>query len=60
MNNFLEIKNVHGTTVLINISKIEYIYESNEDPRYSALIFMSDGSNIKVTESIEFIKERLK
>lgn len=59
MNSFIEIVNSIGCSVLINVSKIEYIYDSQEDPRYNVIIFMSDGSNIKSTESFKGIKHKI-
>ena len=60
MNNFLEIENSTGSNVLINIDKVQYICNSDEDPRYNCIIFMSDGSNIKTKETFKQIKAKIK
>lgn len=59
MKNFLEIVNVQGRVVLLNIEGIESIQESIEDSRYNTIIFMLNGGNYKTTETIEQIKAKL-
>jgi len=64
MRNFLEIKDLYGLNVLINIDKVLYVCDSNEDSDediiYNAIIFMEDGSNIKTEQTFKQIKARIK
>lgn len=64
MINFLEIKDLYGLNVLINIDKVLYVCDSNEDSDddiiYNAIIFMADGSNIKTEQTFKQIKAKIK
>ena len=65
MRNFLEIKDLYGLHVLINIDKVLYICDdsnkySDEDLIYNAIIFMEDGSNIKTEQTFKQIKAKIK
>jgi hypothetical protein len=57
MNNFLQIKTVHGNIVLINIDKIVQITEGIELDFH--FIWLHNGESIKTYETIEEIKAKL-
>ncbi len=57
MNNFLEIKTVHGNIVLININQIAQISEGIS-VNYN-FIYLIDGDCTNTHETIEEIKAKL-